>query len=44
MNLAGQDWDPVVLRKKPQTTSQKTSSAAVNAALRSGMHSNALAS
>ncbi|KAI8107165.1 hypothetical protein M9434_001810 [Picochlorum sp. BPE23] len=36
MNLAGQDWDQVVLRKKPQTTSQKTSSAAVNAAMRSG--------
>jgi hypothetical protein len=38
MNLAGQDWDQVVLRKKPQTTSQKTSSAAVNAAIRSGMY------
>ena len=37
MNLQGQDWNTVVLKQKHQTTSQKTSAAAVNAALRSGM-------
>ena len=37
MHMHGQDWNEVVLRKKHTTTSQATSSAAVNAALRSGM-------
>ena len=37
MNLQGQDWNTVVLKQKHQTTSQKTSAAAVNAAIRSGM-------
>jgi hypothetical protein len=37
MHMQGQDWNEVVLRKKHTTTSQATSSAAVNAALRSGM-------
>lgn len=37
MNLSGQDWDTVVLRKKPPTTAQATSAKAVNAAIRAGM-------
>ena len=36
MNLQGQDWNQVVLKQKHKTTAQKTSAAAVNAALRSG--------
>ncbi len=34
--MQGQDWNPVVLRAKQTTTSQKTSKGAVAAALRSG--------
>jgi putative transcription factor len=36
MNLSGQDWNDVVIRKKQVTASQAQSSQAVNAALRSG--------
>eukprot|EP00887_Chlorella_sp_A99_P007062 scaffold2.g7062.t1 len=36
MNLSGQDWDPVVIRKKAPTSAQATSSKAVNAAIRAG--------
>ena len=36
MNLNGQDWNDIVLRKKPATSAAKTSSSAVNAAIRAG--------
>lgn len=36
MNLSGQDWDTVVLKKKAPTASQAKDEAAVNAARRSG--------
>ena len=36
MNLQGQDWNDVVIRKKKPTASQAQSSSAVNAARASG--------
>lgn len=36
MNLNGQDWEPVIVRKKAPTSAQATSSKAVNAAIRAG--------
>eukprot|EP01024_Parvocaulis_polyphysoides_P017263 TRINITY_DN17632_c0_g2_i1.p4 TRINITY_DN17632_c0_g2~~TRINITY_DN17632_c0_g2_i1.p4 ORF type:complete len:167 (-),score=34.10 TRINITY_DN17632_c0_g2_i1:136-636(-) len=36
MNFSGQDWEPVVIRKKPQKASQQNSQQAVNAARRTG--------
>jgi hypothetical protein len=35
-HMQGQDWNTVVLRAKQQTTAQKTSKSAVQAAMRSG--------
>ncbi|GBF90288.1 hypothetical protein Rsub_02394 [Raphidocelis subcapitata] len=36
MNLNGQDWSEVVLRKKPQSSAARKDEAAVNAARRAG--------
>eukprot|EP01023_Acetabularia_acetabulum_P052984 TRINITY_DN58_c0_g1_i4.p2 TRINITY_DN58_c0_g1~~TRINITY_DN58_c0_g1_i4.p2 ORF type:complete len:160 (-),score=26.25 TRINITY_DN58_c0_g1_i4:911-1390(-) len=36
MNFSGQDWEPVVIRKKPQKAAQQNSQQAVNTARRTG--------
>ena len=36
MHMQGQDWNDVIIRKKPATSSQASKPSAVNAAIRAG--------